>query len=545
MAKSMTSTDLLLRLVLGLLLLLLGGLVVLLESIGGHAVQTDDRAVGVLDEDVLLDLVLLLFSVEGADTVDDSTDDTPSVAEVEVHLGSELTGLVADNTQDDVGGGGTGVGTRDETKLHGVSLGEDGLGSPAGELDAVVLHLGGHDSTALRPELAAPVQSATGAGGLAVELVESLDNQMLVLAADGILHDGVDLGTDDHVERLLVILQGQVEPSVLVSLGGKWFCLLGGVVEGVRVVEGDLGFLGFYHGLQSKVVVDECGFQSKSTGGVDRLLLAGRVGRLHRGICSILVDGDQIDGSTLALVEVDLVALVDDHDVPRVDTARSAHEHGQNVRGGEDGRLVLLGELLDNRILRSGDVVSGTFQGLQLALGVLDGGLVVRPVVVVEETIGVQILTLRSLKVQLGQPVEVNLLQHGPVGTDVDRRLTGSLRLVIVLPTKTTATVAACRAVVVVAIAALATTSTNSLEASATTSLADTTLTAATEDSATTTGEGTLGRCAGVVDNGEGRLILGDLDVEQTGGACAVNLLIWRGSVHQSQRRAGRLGSPL
>lgn len=429
-------------------------------------------------------------------------------------------------------GGRAGVSTRDETQLHAVSLGEDGLGGPAGELDAVVLHLSSNNGTALGPELAAPVEGTAGALGLAVELVEGLDEQLLVLAVDGVLHDGVDFGTNDHVDGLVVALQGEIEATVLVGLGGEGLGLLGGVVKGVRVGQGDLAVLGLDNGLQGEVVVDEGCFHGQGAGGVDGILLVGGVGQLEGSVGGVLVNGDQVQGGAFALVEVDLVALVDDDDIPGVDTAGGAHEHGQDVRGGEDGGLVLLGQFLDNGVLGGGDVVGGTVEGLETALGVLDGRLVVGPVVVVEETIRVDVLTLGGLEVQLGQTAEVNLLQHVPVGADVDRRLTGALGLVVVLPAEATATVAAAtRTVVVVAVTTLATASAHALEAGTTTALGTTALGAATEDGTTATAEGTLSGAAGVVDNGEGRFVFGDLDGEEAGGTGTVDLLVWRETV--------------
>lgn len=513
-----------------ILVLLLGlGLVILLESGSRDAVETQDGAVGVLDENVLLDGIGGLIGIKTTDTVNNGTDDTPTVAEVQVHLSSKLAGLVANNTENNVTSSGAGVGTRNETKLHAVSLSQDGLGGPASKLAGVVLHLSGDDGTTLGDELAAPVKSTTGTDSLAVELVKSLDDQLLISTASGALHDGVNLGTDDHLKRLLITLQGDIEAAVLVTLGGKGIGLLGLVVEGVGLSKGNLGLLGLGNSLQSKVVVDESGFHSQSSGGVDLVLLARGLGNLKRSILGVLVDADKIHGGTGALVEVDLATLVDNDDIPRVNTASGAHEHGEDVGGSENGGLVLLGEFVENGILGGSDVVGSTVQGLESGLVTLDRGAVVGSVVVVQETVRVEGLTLGSLEVQLGQTVEVNLLQHLPVGANVDGSLTVALRLVIILPAETTAAVApATRAVVVEAV--VTTASTGTLEATTSTTLTShtTTLTTTTtENGTTTTTESALGRCASVVDNGERGLIFGSLNGEQAGGAGAVNLLVW------------------
>lgn len=517
-----------------LLILLLGGLglgllllFVLLEGIDRQAVQADDGTVGILDEQVLLGLLRVLVGIQGADAVDNGADDTPAVAEVQIHLGGELARLVADHAKNDVRSGVAGVGARHETQLHAVGLGEDGLRGPAGQLAAVVLHLRGDDGTALRPQLAAPIEGVAGARRLAVELVEGLEHQLLLLAVDGVLQHGVDLGPDDHVQRLLVALQGQVEAAVLVALGGRGLGLLAGVVEGVGVVELDLGVLGLVNGLEGEVVVDEGRFHGQGAGGVDRLLLARGLGHLHGGVDGVLVDGDQVEGGALALVEVDLVALVGDDDVPRVHTARSTHEHGDDVGGGEHGRLVLLGELLDDGILRGGDVVGGPLGSLQAALTTLDGGLVVGAVVVVHETVRVEVLALGGLEVQLQQTGEIHFLQQVPLGANVDRRLARALRLVVVPPAEATTTVATTAAgAVVIEAVTLATATTNALEARAATALSTAALTATTEDGTTTAAERTLRGGTGVVDDGERRLVLGDLDVEKAGGTGTVHLLV-------------------
>lgn len=89
-------------------------LVLLLERVHGDAVQAEHSLVGVLDEDVLA-------LVHAQDHVDDGADNTPSVVEVERHLGSELAGLVGEHAEDDVVVVVLGVGTGDKS-ADGVSM---------------------------------------------------------------------------------------------------------------------------------------------------------------------------------------------------------------------------------------------------------------------------------------------------------------------------------------------------------------------------------------------------------------------------------------
>lgn len=410
----------LLRRLLSLLLLLKLSFLILIKSRSRNAVKTQNRLVRILDKNVLLDRISRLIGIKLTNTINNCTNNTPSITKVQVHLGSEFLGLVTDNAQNDVTSRRAGVSTRHETKFHAIGLGKDSLGSPAGKLAGVVLHLGCEDGTTLGDELGAPVKGAAGTGSLAVELVQGLDGELLVGATGGVLHDGVDFGTDDHLEGFLITLQANVEAAVLVTLGGERLGLLSFIVEGVRLVEGNLGLGVLGDGLQGEVVVDEGSLHGEGGGSVDLLVLGRGLGDLQGGIVGVLVDGDQVQRSTVTLVEVDLIALVDDDNIPRVDGASSAHEHGENVRGSKDGGSVLLGQLVDDRVLGGSHVVSGAVEGLDSALGILDRRLVVGTVVVVEETVAVEILTLRSIEVQLRQTSEVDFLQHLPLRTDVD-----------------------------------------------------------------------------------------------------------------------------
>lgn len=89
----------------------MAGILVLLESVRGDLVQADGGLVGVLDKHVLA--VVLAH-----DHVDECAHDGPAVVEVEVHLGGEFAGLVAEHAEDDVVGVALGVGTGDETVMR-------------------------------------------------------------------------------------------------------------------------------------------------------------------------------------------------------------------------------------------------------------------------------------------------------------------------------------------------------------------------------------------------------------------------------------------
>lgn len=113
-AKCLSSSlpaALLLLFTLGLLNLIL---LVIIEAASGHLVQSENGLVGVLDKD---ELGVLAGTAETH--VGDSADDTPTVVEGQVHLVGEVTGLPADNTQDDMLIVGAGSHTGNETVEFG------------------------------------------------------------------------------------------------------------------------------------------------------------------------------------------------------------------------------------------------------------------------------------------------------------------------------------------------------------------------------------------------------------------------------------------
>ena len=128
---------------------------------------------------------------------------------------------------------------------------------------------------------------------LVVELVQGLDDHELVLAADVVLDNGIQLGTDDDVERLRIGLERKIEAAVLVSLGCRGVGLLGCVVEGVLVGHVTLGSVGLEDGLDGEYVVDVGGLLHQWANAVESVLVA--LGVLHGCIGGVLVNGDSVN----------------------------------------------------------------------------------------------------------------------------------------------------------------------------------------------------------------------------------------------------------
>jgi hypothetical protein len=113
------------------------------------------------------------------------------------------------------------------------------LDGPSSKLARIVLHLCCQDGTSLAGQLGTPVECTTRALCLVVELVQGLDGEVLVLAVDVVLHNGIEFCPHNEVQRFLVLLQGQVEAAVPVCLGRRWVALNFWVVEGVLVCHVD------------------------------------------------------------------------------------------------------------------------------------------------------------------------------------------------------------------------------------------------------------------------------------------------------------------
>lgn len=270
------------------------------------------------------------------------------------------------------------------------------------------------------------------------------------------------------MQRLLVLLEREIEAAVPVRLGGSRVALDFLVVEGVLVSHVDLLGVRLDNDLQGEDVVDVGSLEHERAGAVDRVLVA--LGNLERRIRGVLVDGDHVQVGLVALVNEDLVAPLCEDQIPRVDGLGGAHEHREHVVGGEDGGLVLVGELLHDGVAGGGDVVGGALEDLELALRRLRTGLlVVAAVVVVQEAVVVEVLALASLEVELAETREVDLLLDGPVGLDLDGRVAVALGLVVPAA-KATSTASTTTAAAVV-VAALSSTAANALEGASPTAL--------------------------------------------------------------------------
>lgn len=323
-------------------------------------------------------------------------------------------------------------------ELQDIGVSNNGLSCPLRELVGVILHFSGNNSTSGRRKLLSPVKRTTASLCSWVKLVQCSDSDSLVLAVDGVLSDSINLSADNNVEWLLVV-EGEVETSVLVCLGRWWISLLRGVVEWVSVCHLDLGAFVLDDGLVGKVVVDIGGLLGESGWLVDGVL--GSLRSVHWRIGSVLVDGDHVEGRVVALVKEDFVALLDNDNIPRVDGAWRTHDGGEDAVGSEDGSLILLSELLNDWILGGCDVVRSALNNSKpLLLSALNSRLVVVSVVVVQESVCVDVLALIGVKVELGQAVKINLLQQPPVRLDVNRCITVALWLVVVLPSETAPT---------------------------------------------------------------------------------------------------------
>ena len=150
-----------------------------------------------------------------------------------------------------------GVLSGDETELHRLGSGQDTLHGPSSQLGTVVLHLGSNNGTSRGIKLAPPVRSLSASLSSRVELVESINRNVLIL----LVLVGVNLGPDDHPDLaslLLLGLERQVELSVPVGARGERFGLLSRV-EGVGVLE-SLS-LGLVDDLASEVLVDVGGLE--------------------------------------------------------------------------------------------------------------------------------------------------------------------------------------------------------------------------------------------------------------------------------------------
>src|SRR5271156_5381482 len=196
-----------------------------------------------------------------------------------------------------------------------------------------------------------------------------------------------------------------------------------------------------------------------------------------------------------------------DDDIPAIDRTGSAHEHSENVRGGEDSRFILLSQFLNDWVGGGGDIVRRSVERLQFALCISDWRLVICAIVVVEKAIIIDVFSISRFKVEFGQSIKVYLFFHQPIWPDINRRISIALWLVVVSPAKSpSSSTASAASVVVELIAALgsAPALSDSLVCPSCASLCRSSLPSASEDCSTSTAESAgLCCCASVVYNRE------------------------------------------
>lgn len=242
----------------------------------------------------------------------------------------------------------SGFGPQHVPQLHRIGLGQDALHRPPGELERVVLHLGREDRTTLAGKLGPPVECPTAALGLVVELIERLDRHVLVLAVDVVLDNGIQLRPHNEMQRFFVLVQGQIETTVPVSLGRGRVALVILVVKGMLVWHVNLVGLRLLHNLEWEDVVDVRGFEHEGAGAVDGVFVT--LGDLKRCICCVLIDRNHVQVGVVSLVDEDLVVPLDNDQIPRVDRLSGAHQHRENAVCCEDSGFILFGQFLQNGI---------------------------------------------------------------------------------------------------------------------------------------------------------------------------------------------------
>lgn len=85
---------------------------ILLERVPRHLVETNSRLVRVLDKhELAIATAFLAIPASVLHHIDEGTNDGPTIVKVQVHLRGELAWLVAEHAQDDVVGCVLGAGT--------------------------------------------------------------------------------------------------------------------------------------------------------------------------------------------------------------------------------------------------------------------------------------------------------------------------------------------------------------------------------------------------------------------------------------------------
>lgn len=299
-----------------------------------------------------------------------------------------------------------------ETNLHLINITENALHSPSRDLVEVVLEFSGDDGTSAGVELVLPLGGAV--------LVENTQ-----VEGSAVRSKSVDLGSEDEVKGCSLRVVRKVELLVLVGVAQD----VGVVVrEGVGLV-GDLALGVLSNSIGGKVLVNQSSLKAKVCGRVDVVLVGG----VSRRVSSVLVDGDEVERTTLSLVKEELLTLLGDDNIPRSHGLGGAHDLRQNGVSDEDSVGRVLGELLHDGVLRGGGVEHGSAEVSELGNVV---STVELSVVGEQVSVGINLHSLGNVVAELLHLGVSDLLDLGPVVGNVDGGVSDSLGLVKVSPSE-------------------------------------------------------------------------------------------------------------
>ena len=306
--------------------------------------------------------------------------------------------------------------TGDETNLERRDTGKNTLGSPSRKLAQVLLHLSSDNSTTLVGKLVLPLRTPFRA----VLVKGSNVDERGDLTGD----DSVNLSSHNKVNRLIFGRFSQVERFVAVAVSKKRILLLVGVVEGVGVSKLDLLGVVLQNSIDSEVLVNVGSLNCKVLSTVD----VGFVSGVSRNIGGVLIDREDVKRTAISLVKENLVARLVDDDIPRVDRLGSTHKKRNNSISSKDLGSVLLSKLLDNGILRGGDVENSSVESLEV---LVQAGLIKTLVVRRHITVSSNIRAGRNIEGEFLQLVELVGLNKLPLFGNLDRSVAVLLRLVV------------------------------------------------------------------------------------------------------------------
>mmetsp|Transcript_42532 Transcript_42532/g.51654 ORF Transcript_42532/g.51654 Transcript_42532/m.51654 type:complete len:287 (-) Transcript_42532:52-912(-) len=146
---------------------------------------------------------------------------------------------------------------------------------------------------------------------------------------------------------------------------------------------------------------------------------------------------EEVKVGAIALVEEELSTSKSNNNIPGVDRSLSTHQCGQDGVSGEYSASVFFGKAADNRVVGRGDLVErGLLVALECHLS-LRGDTIIALVVIVESTASHKVLSLDVLDIvtELAEGSQLHLLQHAPLGTNINGRVVHDpLVVTVVLP---------------------------------------------------------------------------------------------------------------